>query len=183
MTWKKYRFQILVALSANWGTINTGLVFGYTAVSLPQLKSTASRIVVSSSQASWIGKCRTAVPSVNTTVGDTRWPVGNSRLTRLNCLRSERVDNWNPVRVHTGRLSHRPVGPEEDADCLTVASNRRVDNGRFRDDCSMDLRGQILGGPQLRHDRRTVQSVHGRGVTTTSPGRVGRLRVRGNVFG
>lgn len=51
-----YCFQIVVALSANWGTINTGLVFGYTAVSLPQLKMPNSRILINKSQASWIGK-------------------------------------------------------------------------------------------------------------------------------
>lgn len=49
-------FQILVALSANSGTINTGLVFGYSAVSLPQLKLPDSRILINTSQASWIGE-------------------------------------------------------------------------------------------------------------------------------
>jgi SP family facilitated glucose transporter-like MFS transporter 8 len=53
---KKFVFQILVALAANCGTINTGLVFGYTAVSLPQLKMPTSRIFINRSQASWIGK-------------------------------------------------------------------------------------------------------------------------------
>jgi len=51
--------QILVALSANWGTINTGLVFGYTAVSLPQLMMPGSRILVNRIQASWIASVST----------------------------------------------------------------------------------------------------------------------------
>ncbi|VVC33703.1 Hypothetical protein CINCED_3A016009 [Cinara cedri] len=51
--------QILVALSANWGTINTGLVFGYTAVSLPQLALPDSRILVNRNQASWIASVST----------------------------------------------------------------------------------------------------------------------------
>ncbi|XP_050523819.1 facilitated trehalose transporter Tret1-2 homolog [Daktulosphaira vitifoliae] len=46
--------QILVALSANFGTINIGLVFGYPAVSLPQLQSPTSRIFINKIQASWI---------------------------------------------------------------------------------------------------------------------------------
>lgn len=51
--------QILVALSANWGTINTGLVFGYTAVSLPQLMLVGSRIPINRHQASWIASVST----------------------------------------------------------------------------------------------------------------------------
>ncbi|KAF0748409.1 facilitated trehalose transporter Tret1-like [Aphis craccivora] len=51
--------QILVALSANWGTINTGLVFGYTAVSLPQLMMVGSRIPINRHQASWIASVST----------------------------------------------------------------------------------------------------------------------------
>ncbi|XP_060866654.1 facilitated trehalose transporter Tret1-like [Metopolophium dirhodum] len=51
--------QILVALSANWGTINTGLVFGYTAVSLPQLMMAGSRISIDRHQASWIASVST----------------------------------------------------------------------------------------------------------------------------
>ncbi|XP_025423144.1 facilitated trehalose transporter Tret1-2 homolog [Sipha flava] len=51
--------QILVALAANCGTINTGLVFGYTAVSLPQLKMPTSRIFINRSQASWIASVST----------------------------------------------------------------------------------------------------------------------------
>ncbi|XP_026818603.1 facilitated trehalose transporter Tret1-like [Rhopalosiphum maidis] len=51
--------QILVALSANWGTINTGLVFGYTAVSLPQLMMVGSRIPVNKYEASWIASVST----------------------------------------------------------------------------------------------------------------------------
>lgn len=53
---KKNGFQILIALAANCGTINTGLVFGYTAVSLPQLKMATSRVLINRNQASWIGK-------------------------------------------------------------------------------------------------------------------------------
>ncbi|XP_025199002.1 facilitated trehalose transporter Tret1-like [Melanaphis sacchari] len=51
--------QILVALSANWGTINTGLVFGYTAVSLPHLMMVGSRIPINRNQASWIASVST----------------------------------------------------------------------------------------------------------------------------
>ncbi|KAL5242630.1 hypothetical protein ACI65C_010040 [Semiaphis heraclei] len=57
--------QILVALSANWGTINIGLVFGYTAVSLPQLMTAGSRISIDRNQASWIA----SVSTIGTTCG------------------------------------------------------------------------------------------------------------------
>lgn len=49
--------QIVAAFIANLGTINTGLVFGFSAVAIPQLKSAGSTIPINDSQASWIGKC------------------------------------------------------------------------------------------------------------------------------
>lgn len=48
--------QIIAAFIANLGTINTGLVFGFSAVVIPQLKLSDSLIKINESQASWIGK-------------------------------------------------------------------------------------------------------------------------------
>lgn len=48
--------QVVAAIIANLGTINTGLVFGFSAVVIPQLKQPDSHIQIDSSQASWIGK-------------------------------------------------------------------------------------------------------------------------------
>lgn len=49
--------QVVAAFIANLGTINTGLVFGFSAVVIPQLKREDSLIQINESQASWIGKC------------------------------------------------------------------------------------------------------------------------------
>lgn len=49
--------QIVAAFIANIGTINTGLVFGFSAVAIPQLRSADSFLQVNDSQISWIGKC------------------------------------------------------------------------------------------------------------------------------
>ncbi|XP_050423740.1 facilitated trehalose transporter Tret1-like [Adelges cooleyi] len=51
--------QIVVALAANVGTMNTGLVFGYSAVSLPQLQAKGSRLLINRHQASWIASVST----------------------------------------------------------------------------------------------------------------------------
>lgn len=48
--------QVVAAFIANLGTINTGLVFGFSAVVIPQLKQKDSIIQIDESQASWIGK-------------------------------------------------------------------------------------------------------------------------------
>lgn len=48
--------QVVAAFIANLGTINTGLVFGFSAVVIPQLKREDSLIQIDESQASWIGK-------------------------------------------------------------------------------------------------------------------------------
>lgn len=48
--------QIIAAFIANIGTINTGLVFGFSAVVIPQLKLPDSMLKVDESQISWIGK-------------------------------------------------------------------------------------------------------------------------------
>lgn len=48
--------QIVAAFIANAGTINTGLVFGFSAVAIPQLREAASSIQIDASQSSWIGK-------------------------------------------------------------------------------------------------------------------------------
>lgn len=52
--------QIIAAFIVNLGTINTGLVFGFSAVAIPQLvqqaKSSTSQIHIVDSQSSWIGK-------------------------------------------------------------------------------------------------------------------------------
>lgn len=48
--------QIIAAFIANLGTINTGLVFGFSAVAIPQLESPDSFIQIDEYQASWVGK-------------------------------------------------------------------------------------------------------------------------------
>jgi hypothetical protein len=48
--------QVLAAFIANLGTINTGLVFGFSAVAIPQLEEADSFIKIDEEQASWIGK-------------------------------------------------------------------------------------------------------------------------------
>lgn len=48
--------QIVAAFIANTGTLNTGLVFGFSAVAIPQLKAIDSLIQIDMVQASWIGK-------------------------------------------------------------------------------------------------------------------------------
>lgn len=48
--------QIIAAFIANIGTINTGLVFGFSAVAVPQLRGADSFLQVDESQISWIGK-------------------------------------------------------------------------------------------------------------------------------
>jgi len=49
--------QVIAAFVANIGTVNTGMVFGFSAVVLPQLQAPNSTIPVDEDQASWIGKC------------------------------------------------------------------------------------------------------------------------------
>jgi SP family facilitated glucose transporter-like MFS transporter 8 len=41
---------------ANLGTVNTGLVFGFSAVAIPQLQEADSIIKINEEQASWIGR-------------------------------------------------------------------------------------------------------------------------------
>uniref|UniRef100_A0A182T4K3 Uncharacterized protein n=1 Tax=Anopheles maculatus TaxID=74869 RepID=A0A182T4K3_9DIPT len=48
--------QVIAAFIANLGTINTGLIFGFSAVVIPQLQATDSLIPVDESQSSWVGK-------------------------------------------------------------------------------------------------------------------------------
>lgn len=52
--------QVLAALAANLGTINTGLAFGFSAVVIPQLRSPDSFIQIDDSQASWIASLSSA---------------------------------------------------------------------------------------------------------------------------
>jgi SP family facilitated glucose transporter-like MFS transporter 8 len=49
-------FQVIAAFVANLGTINTGLVFGFSAVAVPQLQDADSIIKINEEQASWIGR-------------------------------------------------------------------------------------------------------------------------------
>lgn len=49
--------QIIAAFVANIGTINIGLVFGFSAVAIPQLKAIGSDIKISEDDISWIGEC------------------------------------------------------------------------------------------------------------------------------
>lgn len=48
--------QIVAAFIANIGTMNTGLIFGFSAVVIPQLESPDSLIPIDEFQASWVGK-------------------------------------------------------------------------------------------------------------------------------
>lgn len=50
--------QVLAAVVAQLGTINTGMTFGFSAIALPQLQEQNSTIpiVEGSSEESWIGK-------------------------------------------------------------------------------------------------------------------------------
>ncbi|EDS35165.1 conserved hypothetical protein [Culex quinquefasciatus] len=46
--------QVIAAFVANIGTINTGLIFGFSAVVIPQLQAADSLIPVDESQSSWV---------------------------------------------------------------------------------------------------------------------------------
>ncbi|XP_026739626.1 facilitated trehalose transporter Tret1-like isoform X2 [Trichoplusia ni] len=52
--------QVLASFVANLGTINTGMAFGFSATSLPQLKSPDSFIHINDNQASWIASLSAA---------------------------------------------------------------------------------------------------------------------------
>lgn len=47
--------QILAALVAQLGTINTGMVFGFSAIAVSQLKEPNSTMKIDTTQESWIG--------------------------------------------------------------------------------------------------------------------------------
>ncbi|KAF4533429.1 hypothetical protein B566_EDAN001154 [Ephemera danica] len=57
--------QVLMALIANLGPVNTGMVFGFSAVAIPQLKDPNSTITIDSDQASWIA----SLSSLSTPLG------------------------------------------------------------------------------------------------------------------
>ncbi|XP_066997593.2 facilitated trehalose transporter Tret1-2 homolog [Anabrus simplex] len=58
--------QVMTSLIANLGTINTGLVFGFSAVALPQLKNPdSSSLVLGLSEASWFA----SMSSISTPIG------------------------------------------------------------------------------------------------------------------
>lgn len=48
--------QIIASFIVNIGPMNTGLIFGFSAVCLPQLLAPTSSIQIDHNQASWIGK-------------------------------------------------------------------------------------------------------------------------------
>lgn len=48
--------QVFAALAANIGTANTGMVFGFSAMVLPQLQAPDSAIPIDEEQASWVGR-------------------------------------------------------------------------------------------------------------------------------
>lgn len=50
--------QVVVAFIANIATINTGLIFGFSAVAIPQLEAPDSTIKIDEFQASWVGKSK-----------------------------------------------------------------------------------------------------------------------------
>lgn len=47
--------QVIASFVANIGTVNTGMVFGFSAVVLPQLQEPDSIIPITEDEASWIG--------------------------------------------------------------------------------------------------------------------------------
>lgn len=51
--------QILAALAAQLGTVSTGMVFGFSAIALPQMKKEDSFIHITSTEESWIGESLT----------------------------------------------------------------------------------------------------------------------------
>ncbi|XP_054266614.1 facilitated trehalose transporter Tret1-like [Macrosteles quadrilineatus] len=57
--------QVLAALSGNLGTINTGMMFGFSAVTIPQLRLPESFIQITQEEASWIA----SLSSVSTPFG------------------------------------------------------------------------------------------------------------------
>ncbi|KAG8319912.1 hypothetical protein J6590_081052 [Homalodisca vitripennis] len=57
--------QVLASLGANLGTINSGMTFGFSAVTIPQLKEADSFIQITPDQAAWIA----SLPSVATPFG------------------------------------------------------------------------------------------------------------------
>jgi len=58
--------QVLAALVAQLGTINTGMTFGFSAIALPQLQEADSIIPIKegSTEESWIGTYRNTLPSI-----------------------------------------------------------------------------------------------------------------------
>ncbi|XP_059052520.1 facilitated trehalose transporter Tret1-like [Achroia grisella] len=52
--------QVMASFVANLGTINTGMAFGFSATSLPQLKSPDSTIPITDNEASWIASLSAA---------------------------------------------------------------------------------------------------------------------------
>ncbi|XP_059469544.1 facilitated trehalose transporter Tret1-2 homolog isoform X2 [Neocloeon triangulifer] len=57
--------QVLIALIANLGPVNTGMVFGFSAVAIPQLMHANSTIKIDADQASWIA----SLSSLSTPLG------------------------------------------------------------------------------------------------------------------
>jgi len=57
--------QVIAAFVANLGTINTGMVFGFSAVTIPQLEEADSFIKIDEEQASWIA----SLSSITTPIG------------------------------------------------------------------------------------------------------------------
>ncbi|XP_046388737.1 facilitated trehalose transporter Tret1-2 homolog isoform X2 [Ischnura elegans] len=57
--------QILVAFVANIGTINTGMVFGFSAVAIPQMEMPNSTLPINEEQASWVA----SLSSISTPIG------------------------------------------------------------------------------------------------------------------
>ncbi|XP_052862109.1 facilitated trehalose transporter Tret1-2 homolog [Anopheles cruzii] len=57
--------QVIAAFIANIGTINTGLIFGFSAVVIPQLQSPDSLIPVDESQSSWVA----SLSAIGTPIG------------------------------------------------------------------------------------------------------------------
>ncbi|XP_055311484.1 facilitated trehalose transporter Tret1-like isoform X2 [Sitodiplosis mosellana] len=61
--------QVIAAFIANLGTVNTGLVFGFSAVVLPQLKQEDSIIQIDENQASWIASLSSASTPIGCILG------------------------------------------------------------------------------------------------------------------
>lgn len=113
--------QVIASFVANIGTVNTGMVFGFSAVVLPQLQEPDSIIPITEDEASWIGKKK--ICSLN-----------------FECfLCSKHVFNHNTDWLYFIWISHGPDWEETFADTNRNSSHTWLAAHHFRKQCSYDL--------------------------------------------